>query len=268
MVFSTGTPTAARVRKTLESVAGYLYANRSRMRYDEYLANGWPIASGPMEGACKNQGPHGAIGHALGRSHGRGHRPTQSCLWARHSHDFSGAKFIWTDDLDLDNTVILRYTAPKPAGYTKTWNADGDIDITNIVTETRMAVLPSPNLFQVHKDGLAAGYLTRVRGSQQITEQFAQSSGDVTTAIPIDLGPATEQVYLVLYGGNLGAAKTATATIGGVAAEVAYAGNLTPPNGVAQFNIAIPRALAGKGTVEVVLAVNGKVASAVTVNIK
>ena len=72
----------------------------------------------------------------------------------------------------------------------------------------------------------------------------------------------------MLYGGNLGAAKTATATIGGVAAEVAYAGNLTPPNGVAQFNIAIPRALAGKGTVEVVLAVNGKVANAVTVNIK
>ena len=41
-------------RKTLESVAGYLYANRSRMRYNEYLANGWPIASGPVEGACKN----------------------------------------------------------------------------------------------------------------------------------------------------------------------------------------------------------------------
>ena len=24
------------------------------MRYNEYLANGWPIASGPVEGACKN----------------------------------------------------------------------------------------------------------------------------------------------------------------------------------------------------------------------
>jgi len=24
------------------------------MRYDEYLAHGWPIASGPVEGACKN----------------------------------------------------------------------------------------------------------------------------------------------------------------------------------------------------------------------
>ena len=24
------------------------------MRYDQYLASGWPIASGPVEGACKN----------------------------------------------------------------------------------------------------------------------------------------------------------------------------------------------------------------------
>lgn len=41
-------------RKTLLGVAAYLYRNRHRMRYDEYLAQGWPIASGPVEGACKN----------------------------------------------------------------------------------------------------------------------------------------------------------------------------------------------------------------------
>src|SRR6202521_4462137 len=40
--------------KTLRGVADYPYRNRTRMRYDEYLANGWPIASGPVEGACKN----------------------------------------------------------------------------------------------------------------------------------------------------------------------------------------------------------------------
>ena len=41
-------------RKTLNAVANYLYRNRTRMRYHEYLAQGWPIASGPVEGACKN----------------------------------------------------------------------------------------------------------------------------------------------------------------------------------------------------------------------
>jgi hypothetical protein len=41
-------------RKSLNEVADYLYRNRARMHYDEYLAGGWPIASGPVEGACKN----------------------------------------------------------------------------------------------------------------------------------------------------------------------------------------------------------------------
>ncbi|MGH7250766.1 MAG: ISKra4 family transposase [Nitrospiraceae bacterium] len=41
-------------RKTLLGVAGYLYRNRTRMRYHEYLAAGLPIASGAVEGACKN----------------------------------------------------------------------------------------------------------------------------------------------------------------------------------------------------------------------
>ena len=41
-------------RKTLNGIANYLYRNRIHMHYHEYLANGWPIASGPVEGACKN----------------------------------------------------------------------------------------------------------------------------------------------------------------------------------------------------------------------
>ncbi len=184
------------------------------------------------------------------------------------SYDFSGAKFIWTEDLLLDNTVIFRYTAQAPANYKKAWNTDGNIDITNIVNEARLAITPAPSLFQVNPDGLATGYLTRVRGTQQCTEQFAQTAGGVTSAIPIDLGPATDQVYLILYGGNLGTATSATATIAGVAAPVAYAGNLTPANGVAQFNVAIPRSLAGKGSVEVVLTVHGKTSNTLTVNIK
>ena len=40
--------------KTLSGVAAYLYRNRARMRYDQYLAQGLPIASGPVEKACKN----------------------------------------------------------------------------------------------------------------------------------------------------------------------------------------------------------------------
>jgi hypothetical protein len=41
-------------QKTLAQVCAYLSKNRERMRYDEYLAKGYPIASGVIEGACRH----------------------------------------------------------------------------------------------------------------------------------------------------------------------------------------------------------------------
>src|SRR2546430_4136239 len=41
-------------RATVLAVAAYYYRNRARMRYDSYLREGYPIASGSVEGACKN----------------------------------------------------------------------------------------------------------------------------------------------------------------------------------------------------------------------
>jgi hypothetical protein len=45
--------TAAK-RKTLREVCNYLDKNQERMRYDQYLAAGYPIASGVIEGACRH----------------------------------------------------------------------------------------------------------------------------------------------------------------------------------------------------------------------
>jgi hypothetical protein len=47
-------PLAAAKRKALREVCNYLEKNRGRMRYDEYLAAGYPIASGVIEGACRH----------------------------------------------------------------------------------------------------------------------------------------------------------------------------------------------------------------------
>lgn len=41
-------------KKALTTVCNYLDKNRERMRYDEYLAKGYPIASGVIEGACRH----------------------------------------------------------------------------------------------------------------------------------------------------------------------------------------------------------------------
>ena len=41
-------------RDTVKKICGYLKNNKHRMRYHEYLAAGYPIASGIIEGACRH----------------------------------------------------------------------------------------------------------------------------------------------------------------------------------------------------------------------
>jgi len=41
-------------KEELEKICGYFENNRHRMAYDKYLAEGYPIASGVIEGACRN----------------------------------------------------------------------------------------------------------------------------------------------------------------------------------------------------------------------
>jgi hypothetical protein len=41
-------------KKALGRICSYLNKNRQRMRYDEYLRQGYPIASGVIEGACRH----------------------------------------------------------------------------------------------------------------------------------------------------------------------------------------------------------------------
>lgn len=47
-------PVSAARRRAAETVMGYLKNNRGYMKYDEYLAAGYPIGSGVVEGACRH----------------------------------------------------------------------------------------------------------------------------------------------------------------------------------------------------------------------
>jgi hypothetical protein len=46
-----------------------------------------------------------------------------------YQSDFEGAKFIWSGDLDLDNTVIFRTRIEKP-GWKPRWNTKPDLDVS------------------------------------------------------------------------------------------------------------------------------------------
>ncbi len=85
--------------------------------------------------------------------------------------------------------------------------------------------------------------------------------GGFLRALPVDLGSPGDVVVLVLYGtGMRGRADLSqvSATIGGVSAPVAYAGAQGQFPGLDQINITIPRSLAGRGMVDVVVTVEGQ----------
>ena len=116
--------------------------------------------------------------------------------------------------------------------------------------------------------------MLRVRANgQQVYE--AISRFDATTqrfvATPIDLGPETDVVYLVLFGTGLrfrSGLQGVTVKLDTANGNVTYAGWDTGLVGLEQINVGIPRSLIGKGEIDLVATVDGKTANTVRVNIK
>jgi len=85
---------------------------------------------------------------------------------------------------------------------------------------------------------------------------------------PIDLGPAGEQVFLVLYGTGIRHARTLTASANGVSLSVAYFGAQSQFTGLDQINLQVPQSLAGAGLVDLVVTVDSAPANMVTLSIQ
>lgn len=123
-----------------------------------------------------------------------------------------------------------------------------------------------PNLFMLNAAGLAAATTIRVHNGQNTNELPYQIVNGSFAANPVALNG--DQIYLVLYGSGLGNSATATATIGGVNATVAYSGPQSTYAGLDQYNILIPASLAGAGSVNVIVTAGGKPSNAVNVTIQ
>jgi uncharacterized protein (TIGR03437 family) len=119
-----------------------------------------------------------------------------------------------------------------------------------------------PGLFIVDISRLVAANVIRVRANgQQVVESPYSLDGGVLHGAPVDVGPVGDKVILVLYGtgvrGRNGLGDV-TATVGGAAAVVEYVGAQNEFPGLDQVNIVLPRSAAGKGSVEIVVTVEGK----------
>jgi uncharacterized protein (TIGR03437 family) len=146
---------------------------------------------------------------------------------------------------------------------------DGTVSIGTI-----QVVEVAPELFSADSSGTGAaiGHVVRVNASgAQSEEPIVRFVNNRWEFIPLDLGPDTEQMFLVLFGTGIRFRQDppqVSALIGGAAARVDYAKNQCCFVGLDQVNLLIPRALIGRGEVDVVLTIDGQVAPPLKVAIK
>ncbi len=133
----------------------------------------------------------------------------------------------------------------------------------------------APGLFSANGtgQGLAAAVALRIRNGVQTFEpvtQFDPASGQIV-AVPIDLGPPTDQVVLLLFATGIrfrSQLSAVSCTIGGQPTSLLYAGPQNEFVGLDQINVLLPRALLNRGLANVVVTADGRTANTVTVNIR
>ena len=103
--------------------------------------------------------------------------------------DFTNAKFIWTSDLLLDNTVIFRTTVPKPPNYVQRWNTTPDLNI---------AALPLELGANPTKPGSDAGQMVNLS-----TRAFVGTADGVLIPGLVLSGPTARRVLIRAVGPSL-----------------------------------------------------------------
>ncbi len=137
-----------------------------------------------------------------------------------------------------------------------------------------VSVAPGQFAANANAQGIAAALALRVRGDGSLNyEPVAQfdTGQNRFVALPIDLGPTSDQLFLVLYGTGIrlrGSLSAVRCSIGGTNSEILFADAAPGFVGLDQVNVSLPRSLAGRGDVDIVLSVDGKTANTVRVSIR
>ena len=162
------------------------------------------------------------------------------------------------------NFLMPSGTAPGPATLTVT-RPDGS---SSTATIDIAAVAPALFSANASGQGVAAAFFLRVAAGDSRTQDLIFDPNTLAS-VPIDLSPAGDQVFLLLFGtGIRGFTSAVTATVGGETVPVLFAGEQPAFVGLDQVNIGpLPRSLIGAGEAEIVLTVDGIPTNAVTVGL-
>jgi uncharacterized protein (TIGR03437 family) len=186
------------------------------------------------------------------------------------------------DSKDVEREAPLFFVSPTQINYqmpagTSDGNAFVAITRSNdaISVGTVLITNVAPGVFSADATGkgVAAAVALRVKAdgttSYEAVSRFDATQNKVV-AEPIDLGDESDQVFLVLFGTGWRNRKFQlglSAKIGDVDTPVTFAGAQPALVGLDQMNIRLLRSLAGKGEVDLVVTVDGKMANIVRISI-
>ena len=194
----------------------------------------------------------------------------------------AGVSVSVRDRTGSERLAPLFYVSPGQLNYqVPPGTAVGEASVSVLAGGNSVALgnlqvaLVAPALFAANENGRGtpAALALRVRpDSSQTYEPVAQFDQEQNSfvSLPIDLGPEGDQVFLILFGTGIRFASPAgvTAKIGGLTADVLFAGPQGEFVGLDQVNLPLPRSLAGRGQVDVAITVDGQTSNAVRVNIQ
>ena len=192
--------------------------------------------------------------------------------------EIAGVKVRIVDSRGVEHPVSLFFASPSQINYlipagAQTGPATVNVAIGDFIVGTGRVWINriAPGLFSANASGqgVAAALYLRIAVDGTRTQKPVFDP-NTRSGVRINLGSEGDEVFLLLFGtGIRGFSSQITATVGGE--NVAVLGALPQGEfvGLDQVNIGpLPRSLAGRREVDIILTADGKQANTVTVNIE
>jgi uncharacterized protein (TIGR03437 family) len=197
--------------------------------------------------------------------------------------DLAGTKVMVKDSAGIERLAPQFFVSPGQANFQMPpGTANGTATVTVTSGDNKLSIgaaqvtSVAPGVFAANANGqgVMAATILRVKpDNSQIFEpvvRFDSATGRFVS-VPIDLGPETDQVFLVMFGTGIrlrSALSAVNVKIGGTDVEVLYASVAPGFIGLDQINVRLTRSFIGRGEVDVVMMVEGKMANRTILNFR
>jgi len=197
--------------------------------------------------------------------------------------DLAGTKVMVRDSAGTERLAPQFFVSPGQANYQMPpGTANGTATVTVTSGDNKLSIgavqvaSVAPGVFSANANGqgVMAATILRVKpDNSQIFEPVARfdSATGRFVPVPIDLGPETDQVFLVMFGTGFrlrSALSAVNVKIGGTDVEVLYASFAPDFIGLDQANVRLTRSFIGRGNVDVVMMVDGKMTNITGLNFR